>query len=88
MNIPGRLQKKQMRLPRVLFTSLTDLVLLAGGSDSGGGWGCVCVCVRARVYVSVLRSALLTDILEPARKPSLISQKESNDIITTVNALK
>ena len=36
----------------------------------------------------VLRSVLLTDILEPAKKLSLISQKESNDINTTVNALK
>ena len=36
----------------------------------------------------VLRSALLTDIRETAKKLSLISQKKSNDIITTVNALK
>ena len=36
----------------------------------------------------ILRSALLTDILEPAKKLSLISQKESGDIISMVNALK
>ena len=36
----------------------------------------------------ILRSALLTDILEPAKKLSLISQKESSDIISMVNGLK
>ena len=36
----------------------------------------------------ILRSALLTDILEPAKKLSLISQKEWGDIICMVNALK
>ena len=35
-----------------------------------------------------LRSAFLTDILDPAKILSLVSQKESSDIITTTDSVK